>query len=180
MAQAALPLMIGGGLLSSYSNYEQGQIASRRATQQATIDNYNAGLAEQAANRAQSVGQLKAKETQRQTRLMQSRQIALAASQGASVSEKNIADLISRTAAQGDYASMIDIYEGNLKADALRNEALSYRLRADSTQAEGRAARRAGNTRATSGLIQTGAGASSFYGKYNRAPSDSDLYNLYS
>lgn len=173
MAQAVIPLMAVGGVLSATNTWQQGQMASRAATSQARLLNYNASLAEEAASRAQGSSQLKAAETKRQNQRLISKQINLAAASGASTKEKNIADLIARTAQEGEYAALVDLYEGDLRADALRNEALSYRIKASNTLAEGKAARKAGNIQAISSLIGSGASTGSFYSKYNRkAPTD--------
>jgi hypothetical protein len=136
-------------------------------------------LAEQAAGKAKASSQRKSAEELRQNRRLQSRQIALAAASGASTSEKNIADLIADTAAEGAYSSSVALYEGELRSDSLLNEALSLRNKAEITRFEGRQARRAGNIGAISSLLDTGASAGStiatsrFYGRYGqRAPMD--------
>lgn len=173
MAQAAIPIMMGGGILSASNVWQQGQTTSRAATAQAGIYNYNANLAEGAASRAQGVSQLKAQETLRQNKILRSNQIAAAAASGASTSEKNIADLITKTAERGEYAALVDLYEGDVKADALRNEALSYKAKAIGALAEGKAARKAANIGAISSIFSSKANAGSFYSKYNnKAPTD--------
>lgn len=178
MAEIAAPLILTGGAITASNTLEAGKMADRNAASQAAIDRYNASLADRAASRNIASSQLKAKETRRENRSLISKQIAIAAASGASTSEKNIADLISRTAKEGEYAAMVDLYEGNLKADALRNEALSYRLKADRTIAEGKAARKASRTAAASSLLSAGGSAGSFYSKYNN-PAPTDFQNKY-
>lgn len=179
MAQVAIPLMIGGGLLQANSQFQAGQQASRNATIVAGQLEENAKRAEYAAGQQKAIAQKKAAEDLRQNRRLQSRQIAIAAASGASTSSKNIADLISKTSAEGEYAALTSLYEGDIKSDQLLNEANNLRRKAVATQFEGRAARKAGNIGAFSTLLQTGAQAGSFYGKYgNRAPMDNGLDNI--
>ena len=166
MAAAAIPLLIGGGLLSAGSQIQAGNATSRMATTVAGQLRSNADLADTSANNASAVGQRGAAEALRQNKMLQSKQIALAAASGASTSEKNIADLISRTAGQGEYEALSSIYEGDVRATSLRNEASGLRNKAMMTQFEGRQARKAGNMAAMSSLIGSAATASSFYTKY--------------
>jgi hypothetical protein len=179
MGAAAIPLMIAGGGLTALQNWQSGQNASRAATSAANQMENNAEMAEYAAGQAKASAQRKSAEELRQNRRLQSRQIALAAASGASTSEKNIADLISDTAAEGNYASSVALYEGDLRSDALLTDAMTLRNKAVATRYEGRQARRAGNIGAISSILSTGAKAGNtaaeakFYGRYGqRAPAD--------
>jgi len=179
MGAAALPLLVGGGVLAASQQWQAGQNVSRSATIAAGQLEGNATRAEYAAGQAKAASQRKAAEESRQNRLLQSKQIAIAAAGGASTSEKNIADIIANTAVEGRLASSIALYEGDLRSDALLNEAIGLRNKAAVTRYEGKQARKAGNIGAFSSILQTGAQASSFYGKYGKtAPNDSqnDLY----
>lgn len=179
MGAAAIPLMLTGGILKGSSQWSAGQNASRAATSAANQMEANAREAEYAAGQAKASSQRKSAEELRQNRRLQSRQIALAAASGASTSEKNIADLIADTAAEGSYASSVALYEGELRADSLLNEAIGLRNKAAMTRFEGKQARRAGNIGAISSLLSTGAqmgntaSEAKFYGRYGqRAPAD--------
>ncbi|MEI7578609.1 MAG: hypothetical protein WCJ58_01060 [bacterium] len=166
-------LMVGGGLLSASSQIQAGNAQSRMATTVAGQYNQNADLADIAAANAVAGGQRGATEALRQNKMLQSKQIAIAAAQGASTSEKNIADLISNTASQGEYEALSALYEGNTKSDALKNEAIGLRNKATMTRYEGKQARKAANIGAISSLIGSGATAGSFYAKYNsKSPTD--------
>lgn len=173
MGAAALPLLIGGGALSATQQWQAGQNASRSATIAAGQLEENARRAEYAAGQAKAASQRKSAEELRQNRLLQSKQIAIAAASGASTSEKNIADIIANTAVEGRLASSIALYEGDLRSDALLNEAIGLKNKAAMTRYEGKEARKAGNIGAFSSLLSSGAQAASFYGKYGqKAPND--------
>lgn len=173
MGAAAAALMIGGGLLSASQQWQAGQNASSSANMAANQMEENAGRAEYAAGQAKASSQRKAAEESRQNRLLQSKQIAISAASGASTSEKNIADIIADTAVEGRLASSIALYEGDLRSDVFLNEAIGLKNKAAVTRYEGRQARKAGNIGMASSLLNSGAKAGSFYGKYGqRAPSD--------
>lgn len=179
MAEAAIPLLVGGGVLSASQQWQAGQNTSRAATSAANQMESNAEMAEYAAGQAKASSQRKSAEELRQNRRLQSRQIALAAASGASTSDKNIADIIADTAAEGAYASSVALYEGELKSDALLTDAMTLRNKAAATRYEGRQARRTGNIGTISSLLSTGAKAGNtaaearFYGRYGqRAPAD--------
>ena len=175
MSQVAIPLMIAGGVLQTGSAYQQGQNASRMATSAAGQLENNARLADISANNDKAVSQVQAQEHLRQNRLLQSKQIAIAAAGGGSAGEKSVQDIISRTAGEGRLAADVDLYEGDLRSLDYMNQAIGLRNKAKTALFEGRQARTAGNLGAISSLIGTGTNASSFYGKYgSKAPSDND------
>jgi len=181
MGALAIPLLVGGGALAASQQLQAGQNASRSATIAAGQLEENATRAEYAAGQAKAASQRKAAEESRQNRLLQSKQIAIAAAGGASTSEKNIADIIANTAVEGRLASSIALYEGDLRSDALLNEAIGLRNKATVTRYEGKQARKAGNIGAISSLLSSGAQASSFYGKYGKtAPNDLQSNQNYS
>lgn len=173
MAEIALTAMVAGGVLSAAQAHNQGQIASRNATITANQLDQNAKAYDVAANNAQGVSQQKANEQLRQNRLVQSRIIALNAAGGGSSNEKNVSDLLARTAGQGEYAALGTLFEGDNRATQLRNQGIGLQNQALVTRAEGRNARTAGNIATVTGLLGTGATAGSFYSKYGtKSPLD--------
>jgi len=174
MGAAALPLMVTSTALSASQQWQAGQNASRSATMAAGQMENNARMAEYSAGQAKGASQGKSAEELRQNRLLQSKQVAIAAASGASTHEKNIADIIANTALEGRLASSIALYEGDLRSDALLTEAVGLRNKAAITRYEGRQARRAANISTFSSALSSASKASSFYGKYGQtAPNDS-------
>ena len=175
MGAAAIPLMIGSTALQAQSQWQAGQAASRNATSVANQYEQNARLANINAGQQEAAGIQKASENLRQNKYLQSKIIAKAAASGASTSSKNIADLISDTAAEGEYAALGSLYEGQTRGDQLRNEALGLYNKSLVTRFEGKQARRAANIGMTSSLIGGAAKGASFYSKYNNpAPTDTN------
>lgn len=176
MAQAlAIAGMVGGGILSAGSAFQQGQAASRMATIQANQLDESATQLEESAKQQEGVSQLKAAESKRQARLLQSRVIALAAANGGDTSEKNINDILLNIEGEGEYRALMDLYNGSSAGYELRNRARTARQQSLVTRFEGRQARRAGNMAAFGGLLSSAGSAASFSSKYNG--SNSGGYN---
>lgn len=109
-------------------------------------------------------------EEERQARLVQSRQIALAAASGAGASDPTVVQMISRTAKEGSYRAAVALYGGAEKARALR-------MAASGKDYEGAVALEAGELQAeaynlkaqgykTAGLGELLKGGSSLFAKY--------------
>lgn len=166
MAAAGLAAMAVGGVLQGYSSHLAGKEASRNATLAASQLEENAKMYDTAAGQQQAIAQRKAAESKRQNRLLQSRIIAVNAAGGGSSGEKNVADLLSKTEGEGEYSALNYLFEGDTRAQDLRNRATSTRNQAKTTLYEGRSARSAGNIGAISGLLSTAGSMASFKSKY--------------
>jgi hypothetical protein len=105
-----------------------------------------------AAGQQQAAAQRAAGEEQRKSRLVQSRALAVAAAGGGGASDPTVVDIIGDLAAEGEYRSMLALYEGDDKARSLRAKGAAAKY-------EGRAAQRASYLRA-------GTSALSMYAKY--------------
>jgi len=176
MASVAVPAIIAGGILGGYSQWKQGQEASRNATIAAAQMEEAAQISEQNARRQKATAQRAARETLRKNRLVQSRQIAIAA-KGGQTGSKNVSDLLSRTQSMGEYAASVNLYEGDLRADSFFNQAISQRRQASAILSQGRSARRAGNIGFITSLLNAGGTASSFQAKYGNGGFNSTAAN---
>lgn len=175
MSSVAYPLLIGSTVLQAGSQIQAGNAASRSSTMVANQLDQNAQLARINAAQQQAVGQQKAAENLRQNRYLQSKILALAAAGGGSTSSKNVADLVSKTAQEGEYAALNSLYEGDVRADQLYNEAAGLQNKALATRFEGRQARKAGNMAAFSSVLGGVTKGLLFYSKYNNpAPTDNN------
>lgn len=173
MAEIALVAMVAGGVLQAAQAHNQGQIASRNASIAAGQLEQNAKAYDAAANNAQGIAQQKATEQLRQNRLVKSRIIALNAAGGGSSDEKNVSDLLAKTAGQGEYAALGTLFEGDSRANQLKNQGIGLRNQALVTREEGRQARSAGNIAAATSILGTAGNAGSFYSKYGtKSPLD--------
>lgn len=141
-AQAA---NVAGGLFGIYGTLEAGKQAYKSKFAQAL-------QFEEHANTALAVAQREASETRRQTGLVQSRIIALAASSGASASDPGVMNLIANQQGRGAMKAAIDMYNGE---DASR----TLKLKAMAAREEGRNAKKASQIAAVGQLFSTGASA---------------------
>lgn len=168
MAQAlAIAGSIGGGILNAGSLYNQGQAASRMGNIQANSLEESATQLDTSANAQEGGSQLKAKETKRQTKLLQSRIIALAAAGGGGVGEKNVNDILLNVEGEGEYRALMDLYNGSSAAYELRSRANSLRNNALISRFEGKQTRRAANMAAFGSILSSSGNAASFASKYN-------------
>lgn len=120
--------------------------------------NFEADQLEQQAVQAVAAAQREAMDATRQARLVQSRQLALAAASGGGASDPTIVRLLASTAAEGAYRSASALYTGESNARGLRmqatakryegslaeevgsQEAQAYALKAQSARVQGQAA----------------------------------------
>lgn len=115
-----------GPLISAYGTIAGGQERVDEANAQSAQLVRNAGA-------AQAVGQRTSANTRLNTRLVQSRQTALAAASGAGVTDPTVEGIISETGARGEYSALTDLYNGNSQAQDMM-------VRAAYTKAAGAAA----------------------------------------
>ena len=111
-----------------------------------------------------AVSQQKAQEQLRQSRLVQSRTLAVAAASGGGVSDPTIVRMLSRVAGEGTYRARTALYEGEERARLKM-------MQAEASDYEGKTGVIAGNMRAsayqTQGAASLLGGAASLYAKYN-------------
>lgn len=173
MQSVALASMLGGGILQAGSRFSQGQAASRMANLNANQLEGGASRYNTVAGQEEASAQRLSSEKKRQAKLIESRIIAQTAAAGGDTTDKNISDLLANTAGEGEYAALSALYEGETRADVLRNEAINLRNKAMFTRYEGKQVRRAANMAAIGTILGTGAQGASFYSKYNnKAPTD--------
>jgi hypothetical protein len=150
---------VAGTALTAGSQIGAG-IAARRA------GDYQAQQADIAAGQQQAAAQRTAQTVDRQSKVLQSRALAVAAASGGGASDPTVVDLVSRIAGEGAYRSQLALYEGN---DAAR----TLQMRADAARFQGRQSQTAGFVNAFGTVLK---GASSLFDKYGRrsalSPSD--------
>ena len=161
---AGMAWMMGAGiLLQAFGQYQMGQAA--RTAGEITRGNaeLERALAEEYAGQALAVSQRDAAEARRQSKLIASRSLAVAAASGGGVSDPTVVNLIANAAGEGEYRARVALYEGEARARSLRQQAILGTMGA--TQAEaalsGRTAQM--NLSALGTLI---AGTGSLYAKY--------------
>lgn len=124
MAQAIpMALMAGGTLLQaggtlSAANAQAGQLRS-----EATQLDAMAGTDRASSQRTSA-------EQRRQARLLQSRALAVAASSGGGASDPTVVNILSRLEGEGEYRSLVALYEGEESARSKEMQAIAKRKEA--------------------------------------------------
>ena len=131
-----------GTLLTAKGELDQGKSANALAK-------YQAQQLEQNAGQEKAVAQHAAEEEQRKSELLASRAIAVAAASGAGALDPTVVKILQGIDAEGQLASMTQLYNGDERARGLTDQARATRY-------DGRSAKRAGRTRALTTLL-TGA-----------------------
>lgn len=177
MAEAAIPLMVVGSLVSASGTIAGGKASQQYAQTQAAASNYQAGVSENTAailetnaGQERAAAQRTAAEDRRRARLAASRAQAVAAASGGGASDPTVTGLISDIQGEGEYRALASLWQGedrarNLQAAAYdkRAEATGQRYTAGVYDWQGDEYRRAANIKAISTLLSAGTGIA---GKY--------------
>lgn len=170
MAQLA-PVLMAAGTVFSVAGQIQGARAAREAGQRRKVANeFEAQQLEQQSGQVIAAAQRQSLEEQRQSTLMQSRALALAAASGAGASDPTVTNLIAKTSSLGAYKSAVALYQGEEKARQLRVAASARRMEGDIMAAGGEQEAAARNIGAFGTALQ---GGGSLYGKYGGGGSPS-------
>lgn len=116
-------LLLGGAALSAGGAIAEG-------ASQANALNATAKAEERRANEEKAAAQRVAIQRQREARVLLSRQQAVAAASGGTATDPTVLDLVGDTAAEGDYQKDTALYEGNVRAAGLLDQAAIDRARA--------------------------------------------------
>ena len=145
-------------------------IANLNAENTRRVAEYNAGISEQAAGQEIAASQLRAEEASRQSRLKQSRVLALAAASGGGAMDMDVMNAIAGFEEEGDLAARTELYQGSEKARTLRmkGEAGIWQgeSQARATQYEGLSKASALKYRAVGTLMGGASSLASKYGAY--------------
>jgi hypothetical protein len=150
---ASEDLSILGGILQFTGAIQQG-----RQTQDAT--QYQADQLRINGGQAQASAQRTAADVDRQTQMVVSRALAVAASSGGGASDPTVVNLIAQNAAEGAYRKAVALYGGD---EANRVD----QAQASAKEYEGKAARASGNMMGAANLLMAGAKTKSLYQRLN-------------
>ncbi len=121
---ASLVTTAAGSIMQSNAQKDAAQDAKNIATINATntrkVAEYNAGINEQAAGQEEAASQLRADEVHRQSRLKQSRVLALAAASGGGAMDMDVMNAIAGFEEEGDLAARTELYQGSESARKLK------------------------------------------------------------
>ena len=153
MGDPVTMMLVGGTALNAVGSIQEGKAADKAAQ-------FEAAQLEEQAKARYAQGTREAYESRRVGRIMESDARAAMAAGGGSTTDAGAIEQLGKISAESDYESLAALYEGETAAAGLKKKAWARRK-------EGRAARRAGRTRALSTVITGGAAA---YASYNKPP----------
>lgn len=149
MAQAAIPLLLIGSLVSAKGAMDEGNAANSMAQSQANQLNANALTTRASAERT-------AIEDRKQAALLESRAQAVSAASGGGATDPTVLNVVGDIHKQGEYNALNALYNGDVRAQQLNNSA-------DLERQQGRQAKAAGRMKAVGTVLSTG---SSMYTRY--------------
>lgn len=158
-----------GMFTQAFGARQAGSAAMDNARRQAAADEFVAAQYTQQAGQEVAVAQRRAIEERRQSQLLQSRALAVAAASGAGASDPTIVHLISQISGDGAYRAAVALYDGEEKARQLRLKSDASRYEAAAALAGGEAQKSAYNVSAMSSLLQ---GAGTLYTRYGMGGPD--------
>lgn len=146
---ASAVAMAASGAMAAKSAHDQGKQANRAATKQAE-------MARQKGVQESAIAYDRARTERSQADSFQSDLLAKASAFGGGTADKSVLDMMVDIDERGEYNALTQIYEGKS-----RQQDLNYQ--ADLTQFEGRSARRAGNMKAFSTVLDTATSMGSMF-----------------
>lgn len=142
---------------------QAGNAAMLAAQRQAAEKNFEADQSTQNAGQAVAASQRAAIEQDRQSRIAQSRMLAVAAASGGGARDPTIVNLIARNAGEGAYRSGLALYQGEEQSRQLLMQASAKRYEGQVALEGGAQRQQAYKTAANTSLIK---GAGSLFSKY--------------
>lgn len=163
MVPAALSIM--GSFMGAAGASRAGQAAADTGARQQAADEFQAEQYDQNAIQAVAAAQRVSLAKEHESKLLQSRALAVAAASGGGASDPTVMNLIARIAGEGAYREAIDLYQGEDKSRQLNLAAAGKRYEGAIARAGGEAKQSAYEVSA-SGSLLTGAGT--LFTKYGK------------
>lgn len=163
MAVAAVPIAVAGLALQTYGAIQAYRDSKEIAGRKRAFAQFDANMLEQQAGQEIAASQRVAFNEDRQSKLVQSRALALAAASGGSATDPTVLRIISGIASEGAYRQNVALYQGEEKARQMR-------LTAEAERITGEISARSSESQGRSILTQTAGSmfgqAASLYGRY--------------
>lgn len=104
----------------AYNLHQQGMIAKTRLEREKLFSEFRQWAGERQAGIVVAASQRTAAEELRQSDLVASRALAVAAASGGGVSDPTVVDILARTRGEGVYRANVALYEGEERSRAIR------------------------------------------------------------
>ena len=155
MGDSVSPAIMGGfgtGMQAA-GQLQSGKAAANTGLAQQKAAEFEAQQLEQNAGQAQAASQRSAIEELRKSMLLQSRAIAVAAASGGGALDPTVMALVGNLSKEGQLAAETQIYGGDERARAMRNQAKASRYEGAQRAEAGRVAERASKVSAGSTIL---------------------------
>lgn len=155
MGDSVSPAIMGGfgtGMQAA-GQLQSGKAAANTGLAQQKASEFEAQQLEQNAGQAQAANQRSAIEELRKSMLLQSRAIAVAAASGGGALDPTVMALVGNLSKEGQLAAETQIYGGDERARAMRNQAKASRYEGAQRAEAGRVAERASKVSAGSTIL---------------------------
>lgn len=161
-----LPALLTGAKAGlDWSSNQNMAVSSRTAAERVAVANqFQAQQARVNAGQAIAASQRDASEQRRQSALLQSRALALAAASGGGTTDPTVVNVIGNIAGEGAYRAAVSLYRGEEQARALRMEAAARDYDAAAAREGGEQRARAYRSAARSGVLKAGLSLFEKYG----------------
>lgn len=155
MGDSVSPAIMGGfgtGMQAA-GQLQSGKAAANTGLAQQKASEFEAQQLEQNAGQAQAASQRSAIEELRKSMLLQSRAIAVAAASGGGALDPTVMALVGNLSKEGQLAAETQIYGGDERARAMRNQAKASRYEGAQRAEAGRVAERASKVSAGNTIL---------------------------
>src|ERR1700739_3358672 len=163
LTQNSSNFAVGGTVLSGFGQLARGQAYLEHGQMQYEAAKFTAAQQLQAANNAAALAGREAFDINRQTQMVASRALAVAAGTGGGASDPTVMNVIARIQGQGAYDVASAIYSGQARAQQLRLAAAGEIWSGEEARQMGTKTAIASGFGAVSSVMQ---GAASFYKNY--------------
>lgn len=164
ISATAIGLAVAGGATSAMGTLAGGSAAKQAGLAQQQADEFKAKQAEQNAGLAIASSQVRMRDTQLKTGLAESTSTARSAASGVDAgvgsADTNVGDIAKR----GGYLASMDLYNGEVTASGLLNEAKGYRYSGEVAKEGGEAAQTGSYLAAGGQFLSSAGGAYKLYG----------------
>lgn len=170
---AWLPIMmqVAGTALSAMSQKESSNATASSYTElgdrQYAASQFEADQLDMSAGQQVAAAQRAAEEERRNAAIISSRALAVAAASGGGATDPTIVKMLARISGEGQYRSMVQLYQGEEQARQLRMKAYATRYSGETARMDAQRAASASKKSGDQGVMNTLlSGASSLFSKY--------------
>lgn len=159
-----------GTVISALGSMKSGDAAASAGREQQQLAEYQAAQLDQNAGQQIAVGQRQSAEALRQSRLLQSRALAVAAASGGGAMDPTVLKIIGGIDDEGKYAADSAMYNAKETARGMKDDARAARYSGAQARAAGNEARRGSRLAAFATVLSGASGFTNAWGGSSESP----------